>query len=70
MGILLAGDIDTAFEVYDDYMTRKLERLPKCKHCGQPIQDEYAIEYEGDLYCEECFDWHIKDLMRVPVVEE
>lgn len=64
---LLAADPEKAFDIYDRAMTERLERLPKCKHCGEPIQDDYAIEYDGDLYCEECFDWHIKDLMKVPI---
>lgn len=60
-------DPDRAYEVYCRIQDEKLERLPKCKHCGEPIQDEYAIEYEGDLYCEECFDSYIKDRMKVPI---
>lgn len=54
------------FDNYDREQAEKLDRLPKCRHCGEPIQDDYAFEYEGDLYCEECFDWWVKELMRVP----
>ena len=57
------------FLSHDREQADRLERLPKCAHCGDPIQEDYGFEYEGDLYCEECFDWHIKPLMRVFVEE-
>lgn len=34
---------------------RRLARLPSCAHCGEKIQDEELIDYEGKLYHEECF---------------
>ena len=62
-------DPERDFLNHDRKQGERLNRLPKCELCGDPIQNGYAFEYEGDLYCEECFDWHIKPLMRV-VVEE
>lgn len=34
---------------------RKLVRRPVCSLCGQRIQDEELIDYEGKLFCEQCF---------------
>ena len=55
------------FLTYDREQADRLDRLPKCAHCGEPIQDDYGFEYEGEIYCEECFDWYVKDELRVPV---
>lgn len=33
---------------------RRLELLPKCASCGQPIQQEKAVCVDGAYYCEEC----------------
>lgn len=32
----------------------RLELLPKCCGCGQPIQQEDAVCVDGYWYCEEC----------------
>jgi len=34
----------------------KLDRLPKCSECDEPIQDEYCFEFNGELVCDECMD--------------
>lgn len=31
-----------------------LEKLPKCSHCDEPIQDDHLFEINGELFCEEC----------------
>ena len=36
----------------------KLNELPKCSECGEPIQDDSYFEVGGDYYCEECMDNH------------
>ena len=33
-----------------------LDKLPKCENCGQPIQQDTAVEIDGCLYCDECID--------------
>ena len=33
-----------------------LEKLPKCIHCKQPIQNGYCYEINGELVCESCRD--------------
>ena len=55
------------FLTHDREHADRLDRLPKCAHCGEPIQDDYGYEYEGEIYCEECFDWYVKDELRVPI---
>lgn len=62
-------DPDRDFLAYDSEQADRLERLPKCARCGEPIQDDYGYEYEGEIYCEECFDWYIKDELRVPIAD-
>ena len=32
-----------------------LEHLPVCGYCGEPIQDEHLIEFDGDCFCCSCF---------------
>ena len=42
------------FERYDAAQEAKLERLPVCEECGEPIQDDYAY-YINDIWiCESC----------------
>lgn len=52
------------YAAYDHEQEEKLDSLPRCSRCGEPIQDEYAFEYEGGLYCEDCYDWYIADLIK------
>jgi formylmethanofuran dehydrogenase subunit E len=33
---------------------RRLALRPVCEDCGEPIQDEYYFEVEGEILCEEC----------------
>lgn len=47
---------------YDMWLTheaeldRRLERLPKCRYCGEPIQDEYYFHIDGRIWCERCLN--------------
>ena len=38
----------------DAEQARKLERLPVCVECDEPIQDDYCFEIDGELICAEC----------------
>ncbi len=42
------------WERHDAEQERKLQALPKCSECGEPIQDEYCYEIEGKYICEHC----------------
>ncbi len=51
------------FEVWDAEQNRWLESLPECADCGEPIQDGYAYEYNGEYICPRCNeDLHRKDV--------
>ena len=41
---------------HEDKREKELAKLPKCKYCGNPIQDEYAFVFNGKFICEECLD--------------
>lgn len=49
------------FVEFDAEMERRLEQLPVCDCCGEPIQDEYRWEIGNEVYCERCAN----DLFRV-----
>lgn len=42
------------FKRHDAEQTEWLERLPKCCHCGQAIQDDRLWDVEGNLYHMDC----------------
>lgn len=36
------------------------ESRPVCDQCGEHIQDEYYYLINGEIFCEDCLDWHKK----------
>lgn len=42
------------FYRWDSAQQAKLDKLPKCAECGEPIQDEECFEINGELICPEC----------------
>lgn len=42
------------FLAHDAEQQSKLDRLPKCDICGEPILDEYFYNIDGTYICEEC----------------
>lgn len=44
------------WDMHDREQAERLARLPKCKCCGQPIQQEQAVCIEEGYYCEDCED--------------
>lgn len=46
------------FANWDAEQQRELGRLPVCADCGNPIQEETAFEYNGELFCEDCNEAH------------
>ena len=48
------------FERHDAEQQKMLKKLPKCVHCGEPIQDEHLYDIDGELFCEEC----MKEIFR------
>lgn len=41
---------------HDARQSRLLERLPKCCHCGETIQEERAVRIDFCWYCAECLN--------------
>lgn len=52
------------FEEEDYIKEMKLERRPKCCACGEHIQTETAIYYNGDYYCDECEDEFLEEVKK------
>lgn len=48
------------WERHDEEQERRLESLPECAECGEPIQQEFAVCIHGDWYCDCC----IKDFRK------
>ena len=50
------------FDRYDAEQEAELQKMPKCSHCGEHIQDGYLFDIEDELFCEECaFELFRKD---------
>lgn len=56
-------------EVYFDRLETQRQQLPKCDCCGEPIQDEFCYEFDGDLICDECFIEYCNEHYRRAVNE-
>ena len=41
------------FEMHDREQEARLQELPKCKCCGEHIQQDKAVCIDGDWYCED-----------------
>jgi formylmethanofuran dehydrogenase subunit E len=48
------------YDRYDAEQQAKLDKLPKCDYCDNPIQDDYCYEINGDVLCEECLNNHFR----------
>ena len=42
------------WEAHDREEQERLDRMPLCECCNQPIQDEYCYEINGEVLCEDC----------------
>ena len=42
------------FHRYDAEQQAKLDKLPRCSECDEPIQSETCYEINGELICEDC----------------
>lgn len=50
------------FAAWDADQQRKLDRLPECADCGNPIQDETAFYIDGEWICEDCIEAYRRDV--------
>lgn len=65
------GWTDDPVADYDRYSAeqeRKLEQLPICECCGEPIQQEKAVYYIDQWCCEEC-EWDFWKNIREDFLE-
>lgn len=44
------------FNAYDRQQQKKLDRLPVCEYCREPIQDDFYYEIDGEILCHDCLD--------------
>lgn len=58
--MIFTDDPLSDFDRYDRQQEEWLKSLPVCDCCGEPIQDEYCYEINGDLICEDCLDMHFR----------
>jgi Zn finger protein HypA/HybF involved in hydrogenase expression len=42
------------WEAQDREEQERLDRLPLCECCNQPIQQEKAVYYNDQFFCEDC----------------
>ena len=47
-----------AFCQHEAEQQAKLDKLPKCCECGEPIQTEECFEFNDELYCPDCVEEH------------
>ena len=48
------GDPLEDFARHDAEQESRLDKLPKCESCGEPIEDDYFYNIDGFFLCEEC----------------
>jgi formylmethanofuran dehydrogenase subunit E len=42
------------YDRYSAEQERKLEQLPRCSECDEPIQDDFCYEINDEYICEKC----------------
>lgn len=47
-------DYNDLHEEFEAEQERKLDSLPKCDNCGEPIIDEHFYNIDGTYICETC----------------
>ena len=60
MSVYRTDDPHKDFDRWDAEQTAKLEKLPKCSHCDEHIQDDYLYEINDELICEECINQNFR----------
>ncbi len=56
------GDPLRDFEINDAEQQARLDKLPKCVFCDEPIQEEFCYEIDGELICGVCLEGNFKKL--------
>lgn len=56
---------------YDQWLAHEakqeklLERLPVCRYCGEPVQDDYYFCIDGRVWCDECLNFKYRRYVEV-----
>lgn len=60
-GTYPTADPHADFARWEAEQQKKLNKLPTCCECGEPIQDEECYEINGELICPKCLkENHLK----------
>ncbi len=66
--IYRTDDPHADFERHDRAQAEYEKRLPKCSHCGYPIQEETFVLVDDIFLCEKCiaehYTKHTEDYMK------
>ena len=49
-------DPERDYERYASDIDDRLASLPKCRNCGEPIQQEDAVYFSGGFICDNCLE--------------
>lgn len=52
---------------HDMEQSRRLERLPVCSYCGEPIQQEDAVCIDGEWFCDDCLETHFRQAVEYEI---
>lgn len=58
--MIFTDDPLSDFDRYDRQQEEWLNSRPVCDCCGEPIQDDFCYEINGDLICEDCLDMYFR----------
>ena len=58
--MIFTDDPLSDFDRHDRQQEEWLNSLPVCDCCGEPIQEEYCYEINGEYFCEDCLDMHFR----------
>lgn len=65
MGYFRTGDPLDDFASHDREQAKRLERLPKCDICGEPIQDDHFYLIDGYNFCPGCLEDHFRKEIEI-----
>ena len=52
----ITGDPLADFDRWDAEQQRKMDKLPVCADCGEPVQDDYYYLINDEVICPNCLD--------------
>jgi len=58
--MIFTDDPLSDFDRHDRQQKEALDKRPVCCYCGEPIQDDFCYEINGDLICEDCLYMHFR----------